>query len=462
MQNKVISYTKLHKVPMVLVLLSLVFYFVFAYHLPRTDFIKLLTLFGGLFFLCFKLIQFEKWNYKFLLIAGILFRFIFILAEPNLSQDYYRFIWDGELVSNFINPYVSLPDTLIEQKDLVIANAKELYNGMGALSARHYSNYPPMNQLLFALSAFLGGKSILGTTIVMRIIIILADLGIFYFGRKLLRNLNQSPHLIFWYFLNPLVLVELTLNLHFEGVMLFFFLWAMYLLSVKKWITAAIPYALAILVKLVPLIFLPLFLKYLGIKKSIIFYLVIGCVSVLLLLPFYSSEFINNYSETVGLWFSNFEFNAGLYNLIEKIAIYYDQKPWEFIKSYGKIVPYLTISIVFIFAILKVDKQLKNLLVAMLWVLSIYYFMSTTIHPWYIIFLLPLCIFTDFRFPIIWSAMVVLSYFAYSQTDFKENLWLLAIEYISVISFMCYEIIKLNKQKPFFRKNRATNVVNSI
>jgi len=449
-------------VPIVLALLSLVFYYVFAYHLERTDFIKLLTLFAALFFLCFKLIQFEKWNFKFLLGTGILFRLVFIIAEPNLSQDFYRFIWDGELVSNFTNPYLAAPDTLIEQTDLVIANAKELYDGMGGLSAKHYSNYPPMNQLLFALAALFGGKSILGSTIVMRIIIVFADIGIFYFGRKLLRNLNQSPHLIFWHFLNPLVLIELTGNLHFEGVMLFFFVWALYLLSVKKWALAGIPYALAISVKLVPLMFLPLFLKYLGLKKSGLFYFIVGGVFLALLLPFYSSVFINNYSQTIGLWFSNFEFNAGPYNLIEKIAVYFDQKPWEFIKSYGKVTPYITIALVMIFAFLKVDKSLKNLLVAMLWVLTLYYLMSTTVHPWYIIFLLPLCIFSDFRFPIIWSAAVVLSYYAYAQTDFKENLWLLAIEYISVIGFMCYEIFRVNKQKPFFRKNKPTNGVNSI
>ncbi|MEO9892101.1 mannosyltransferase [Aurantibacter sp.] len=412
--------------------------------------------------LCFKIIQFEKWNYKFLLIVGVLFRLVFIAAEPSLSQDYFRFIWDGELVSNFINPYLAVPNTLIEQQDLVIANAKELYNGMGTLSARHFSNYPPMNQILFAIAALFGGKSVLGTTIVMRILIILADIGIFYFGRKLLRNLNQSPHLIFWYFLNPLVIIELTGNLHFEGVMLFFFVWSIYLLSVKKWLVAAIPYALAILIKLVPLMFLPLFFKYLGIKKSILFYFIVGIVSVIFLMPFYSPDFINNYSQTVGLWFSNFEFNAGPYNLIEKIAIYYDQKPWEFIKSYGKVTPYATIALVLLFALFKVDKQLKNLLMAMLWVLTVYYFISTTVHPWYIIFLLPLCAFSDFRFPIIWSAAVVLSYYAYAQADYKENLWLLAIEYISVFGYMCYEIIKLNKQKPFFRKNTTSNVVDSI
>lgn len=453
MPKRVTSYWKLHKIPILLALLSLASYYVFAYHLERTDFAKLLALFAALFFLCFKLIQFEKWNFKFLLVVGVLFRLVFIMADPNLSQDFYRFIWDGQLIAQGINPYLLTPDTIIEEGTIFFKNLKQIHSNMGVLSSRHFSNYPPLNQLIFVSATVLGGKTILGSALAMRIFIIIADIGIFYFGRKLLRNLNQSPHLIFWYFLNPLVIIELTGNLHFEGAMLFFFVWALYLLSIKKWALAAIPYALAICVKLVPLMFLPLFLKYLGIKKSALFYLVVGLVCAIMLFPFYSAEFIDNYSQTIGLWFSNFEFNAGPYNIIKKIAVNYDQKPWEFIKVYGDVTPYITVALVLLFGFFKVDKNLKNLITAMLWVLTLYYFMSTTVHPWYIIFLLPLCIFTELRFPIVWSAVVILSYYAYSQIDFKENLWLLAIEYISVIGFLIYEIFKLNRQKLLFRKN---------
>ncbi|MFS4468595.1 mannosyltransferase [Maribacter sp. 2210JD10-5] len=441
MPKRAITYLKLHKVSIALAFLSAVFYFVFAHHLVRTDFIKLLTLFTALFILCYKLIQFEKWNFKFLLGVGIVFRLIFLFGEPNLSQDFYRFIWDGELVIHFINPYLNIPNTLIEQPHLVIANAQELYNGMGSLSARHFSNYPPLNQMIFAIAALLGGKSILGSVMAMRIMIILADIGIFYFGRKLLKNLNRSPHLIFWYFLNPLIIIELTGNLHFEGVMLLFFVWAIYLLSIQKWQWAAVVLACSISVKLVPLIFLPLFLKHFGFKRSILFYIIIGLTSLTLFAPFYSSDFINNYSKTIGLWFSNFEFNAGLWNAIKHIGIQLDAKPWELIKTYGKITPVVTITVVFLFTFLRKNQNLTVLLSSMLWILTIYYLMSATVHPWYISFLVVLTIFTKYRFAILWSAVIILSYYAYSRAYFKENLWLLSIEYLSVYAFLVYEIV---------------------
>ncbi|MFS4446689.1 mannosyltransferase [Maribacter sp. 2307UL18-2] len=441
MPKRILTYWNLHRVSILLALVSLGLYYTFAYHLERTDFIKLISLFAALFFLCYKLIQFEKWNFKFLLGVGILCRLVFFIAEPNLSQDFYRFIWDGELVRHFVNPYLNIPNTLIDRPDLVISNAQELYEGMGSLSARHFSNYPPLNQLLFGLAALLGGKSVLGTTMALRGIIILADVGIFYFGRKLLKNLNQSPHLIFWYFLNPLIILELTGNLHFEGVMLFFFVWSLYLLSVQKWQWAAVLYACSISVKLVPLLFLPLFLKHFKFKKAIGFYIIIGIASVLLFAPFYSTEFITNYSKTIGLWFSNFEFNAGIYNGIKQIAIQFDAKPWELIKTYGKITPLLTIVTVLLFTFLRRNQNPAILISSMLWVLTVYYFTTATVHPWYVVFLVTLTIFTTYRFALVWSATIILSYFAYSLADFKENLWLLALEYSVVFAFLIYELI---------------------
>ena len=453
MASRISSYWNLHKFTILMVLASLLFYTSFAYDLVRTDFIKLISLFFALFFLCYKLIQFEKWNFNFLLISGILFRLIFLLVEPNLSQDFYRFIWDGELVLSGINPYLQSPDTIMENGGILLANAQELHNGMGSLSARHFSNYPPLNQLLFAISAFLGGKSIMGSLIAMRSIIILADIGIYYFGKKLLRYLNRSPYLIFWYFLNPLVIIELTGNLHFEGVMLFFLIWGLFLITLNKWLFAAIAFACSISVKLVPLMFLPLFITYFGFRKSMKFYIVLGLAILMGVLPFYSSEFLNNYTNTVGLWFSNFEFNAGIYNLIKQIAIKFDAKPWELIKIYGKLVPYIMIGFVLLLTFLRDNKKMPILISSMLWVLVLYYFLSSTVHPWYIIFLVGLSVFTDYRFPLAWSVVIILSYSAYENPEFKENLGFLFIEYFVVFGFMIYEISKLKGVKLLIRKN---------
>ena len=437
------SYWNLHKIPILLALASLVFYAFFAYDLDRADFLKLAGLYAALFLFLIKLIQFEKWNFKFLLVVGILFRLIFLIAEPSLSQDFYRFIWDGELIKNGLNPYLFTPNALLENPSFDLPNKLALHKGMGSLSAKHYSNYPPINQLIFSVSSYLGMGSLLRSVIWMRIVIILADIGVVYFGRKLLQNLNQSPHLIFWYFLNPLVIIELTGNLHFEGVMFFLFVWAMYLVSIGKTIWAAPIYAASIMLKLVPLLFLPLLLPFLGMKKSFLFYGVVAVFCVAFILPFYSPQFLDNYADTIGLWFSNFEFNAGVYNLVKVIAVaYYDQKPWIIVKDYGDLVPLFTLLLAFLLMIFRDYKKMQSLFTSMLILLTGYYVLSATVHPWYLIFLLGLSLFTNYRYTILWSALVILSYYAYSQPDFKENLGIIAVEYLFVFMYLGYEIVK--------------------
>lgn len=447
------SYWRLHRYPILFAFVSILFYSAFAYDLVRTDYIKLFMLFGALFYLCTKIIQFEKWNFKFLFVSGILFRLVFLVAVPNLSQDFYRFIWDGELIKNGINPYLFTPDQILEQGEIIIANMEELRNGMSDLNARHYSNYPPVNQLFFAFAALMGGGSVFGSMLVMRLLIVLADIGIVYWGRKLLQNLNLSSHMVFWYFLNPLVIIELTGNLHFEGVMLFFFVAALYLISKNRWIWSTPLYAASIMIKLVPVLFLPMFLKYFGLKKSALFYILVGVFSLVLLLPFYASVFIDNFSETVGLWFSNFEFNASIYNVVKKIAVtHYEAKPWELIKSYGSLIAKLTIGIFLLLALLRKNNTLQASITSMVLALTLYYFMSSTVHPWYVVFLLGISIFTNYRFPLVWSFAVILSYYAYSNPDYKESLPLLAIEYILVMGYFIYEILSNAPKKLYFFK----------
>lgn len=462
MTNLIRTYWKLHRVSILLTLLCLGFYYTFAYHLDRADFIKLCTLFAALFFLCIKLIQFEKWNFKYLLALGILFRLVFLFSIPNLSQDFYRFIWDGNLIVLGINPYLFFPNDLLANGSILIPHAQELVEGMGALSAKNYSNYPPLNQLLFGIASWFGEGNILGSLISMRLMIITADVGIFFFGRKLLKSVNRSPHLIFWYFLNPLVIIELSGNVHFEGVMLAFFIWALYLLVTKKWVTAALLMAAAISVKLIPLIFLPLFFKYLGIKKGILFNSLVMAALALTLLPFYSPEFFNHYSATISLWFSNFEFNASIYNLVKKLAVQFNAKPWELIKVYGKITPIIMIGLVAMLTLLRKNRTISSMLHTMLIILTTYFFLASTVHPWYIIFLLILGIYSDYRYPVLWSAVVILSYATYANPDYNENLWLVAFEYLVVFGLLIYESFKLRGSKSLIPKNLGVQEDNSI
>jgi hypothetical protein len=71
-----------------------------------------------------------------------------------------------------------------------------------------------------------------------------------------------------------------------------------------------------------------------------------------------------------------------------------------------------------------------------------YYFTASTVHPWYLATPLFLSIFTKYRFPIIWTIVVIFSYQAYSNIPWKENLWLVTLEYGILFGFLIFELRK--------------------
>ena len=448
-----ISLLKLNKIPILLALTSVAFYLSFAYDLVRTDYLKLTVLYTALFFLFYKLVQIQKGNFKFLVGLIFLFRLLFLFATPNLSQDFYRFIWDGRIILEGFNPYLFTPESFILNGQFPISQAQELYNGMGELNGSHLTNYTPINQLFFVIAGLFAGKSIFGSVIIMRLFIIVADFGTLYFGKKLLEKLNIPIHHIFWYLLNPFIIIELTGNLHFEGIMIFFLIWGLYLFKIGKWKVAAIIFAGSVSVKLIPLIFLPLFFQSFtdkniegkwnpnlkGIGKLLIFYAIVCGLTVLSFIPFYNTELINNYTDTVALWFQRFEFNASFYYVAR--AIGYTFRGYNEIAFIGKAIPIVVTCFVLILTFFRKNKTPIELITAMLMALSFYYFMGTTVHPWYLATLLILSIFTKYKYPLVWSFVIILSYLAYANADNTENLWIIGFEYLIVYGVFIWEII---------------------
>lgn len=440
----------------ILILISLVLYFYFAYYLERENFIELSSLYALLFLPFLYFIKFEKKNFQLLIGLTILFRLIFLLAIPNLSQDFYRFIWDGRMIFEGFNPFISFPETFIQEGNLPVNQGIDLYNGMGALNGSHFTNYPPVNQLNFLIAAIFSNSSILGAIVVMRIQIILADIGILYFGKKILGKLDLPIHNIFLYALNPFIIIELTGNLHFEPVMLFFLVWSLYLLLKKKWIWAALLLGLSVSVKLVPLLLIPLFYQWFVFNKEkgewqkikgflnlLGFGSVVILSNILLFLPFVSSELISSYTNSVGLWFRNFEFNASLYYIAREIGYLF--RGYNEIAIIGKIMPLIALIFLLAITFFRKNKKPQQLMTALLLGMTFYYFTTTTMHPWYLATLVLLSVFTKYRFTLIWSLMIILSYQAYANSAWKENLWFVGMEYLAVFGFLIWEIQKIRK-----------------
>ena len=445
-----------NQVTFIFAFFSIAFYVSFGYDLDRIDFIKLILLIAALFFSAYKIIQTGSSDFWLLAGLGIIFRLLFFGSIPNLSQDFYRFLWDGRLLVQGINPYLIAPEAYVQSGIEVVPQMQELYKGMGTLNASHFSNYPPVNQFFFAIAALFSGKSILGSLIVLRSIMLAADVGILFIGRKLLIQLGLDPKKIFWYFLNPFIIIEMSGNLHFEGVMLLFLLWALYLLHRGKWLMAATLLGISISVKLIPLLFLPLLYRYFvkeglfskGFWKLKKFFWMVLLIVLVSFAPFISSEFVSNFATTISLWFQVFEFNASVHYIIRWIA--FEFVGWNLIETTGKIFPVLIFIVVLALAFFRKNTTTQQLITSMLFAVSFYLLLSTTVHPWYIATPLLLSIFTKYQFSILWSLLVMLSYSAYTVAGVDENLWIIAFEYLAVIGFLIWELFQhtSNPQTP--------------
>ena len=443
---------------LIFIIISLLGYIFLYYGIDRTEFFSLIISVFILGLIYFYWLKNKSLTVKMILVIGVLFRVVLLFDTPNFSDDFYRFAWDGKLQTQGINPYLQTPTQLVaESTDFKVEETHDLYLNLN--SKEYFTVYPPVNQSFFALAELASNGSIYQTVIWMKVIILLFEIGLFYILFLILKRLKLPETLSQIYFLNPLVIIELTGNVHFEGVMLFFLMLGLLMvLRNKIWLTG-IALGLAVSVKLIPLLILPLFLPLLGWKKSTKLYVALGITFILTLLPFITTELIDNFSQSVNLYFQTFEFNASVYYLLKDISyitIGYKSS------LLGMLIPLF----VFCFAMYLVIKLYKESKVGEVpfklfiqkaaVLLFIYYMLATTVHPWYVINLVVLSVFLNSRVYLLWSLTVFLSYFAYSSyilnfapdQDFHQYNWyyfIIALEYLALVFFVIFERRKSNQ-----------------
>jgi len=419
--------------------LSTAAYIFLGYFTPRNNFYLLISLFAvlfGAYYYLYKQATNEN-HVKKLLWFAILLRVFLLFMIPNLSDDYFRFIWDGKLFAHGINPFTIFPEKFIATDEAIKAGInQDLFNGLN--SKQYFTVYPPVLQFVFALSAKIFPDNILGSIIVMRSIIILAEIGSFYFITQLLKEFNLPSKRILLYALNPMVIIELTGNLHFEALMIFFLLAAIWLFVKNRLTLSAVLFGLSVATKLVPFLFLPLLIKRIGLKQTVTYSFIVGGVFLLLFLPFIEESLYSNFFSSIDLYFRKFEFNASVYYILRWIGI--QLTGYNMIHLIGPLLSVCTFVSIMIFSFRNTIKNNHRLFVSMLFVLGIYYLFATIVHPWYLSTILILGLFTSYNFQITWSGFILLSYHTYRTPFYQENLFLVALEYIVVAYLLMIEI----------------------
>ena len=410
------------------------------YKVPRSDFLLTYGLFLTLFLFYFYIIYNKRvFGLSACIGIAVLLRFVALFNEPVLSDDYFRFIWDGKMILAHVNPFHYTPQEYIalHPPDVYL---KYLLSNMN--SPEYHTIYPPVMQFLFAFSAWLFPANVYGSMLVMKLFIFAGEMVSLRFLYLYALRKNIAIRNILWYALNPLIIVELTGNVHFEGLLLCFFLAFLYYLDSGKYKSAAVLWALAVCTKIIPLILAPLLLRYLGWRKFLLFISVALGMIFMLTLPFLSMTFIDGFRSSVRLFYHLFEFNAPVFYLIRSIGYHYVD--YDIIEETA---PKLAIiSLIIILAMSFWPAKKFSFETRSLWIFSVYFLFSTMVHPWYPAILILLSVLTKYKFPVIFSLLIPLSYFPYSLQNYDENMWVILLEYGLLLLFIIAECKRIHRR----------------
>jgi hypothetical protein len=188
--------------------------------------------------------------FRVMFAAAVAFRLLAATASPSLSDDVYRYVWDGRLQVAGHHPYRFAPadPARAELRDAVIyprINHPEIP-----------TIYPPLAELLFAALAL----TTLGVT-GFKLAFALLDVGVLWALLRLLRALRLPRDRVVLYAWNPLAVIEIAGSGHVEPLGMLLVVLALAWMVEGKATRAGAALGAAIQVKLLPLLLVPGFAR---------------------------------------------------------------------------------------------------------------------------------------------------------------------------------------------------------
>lgn len=425
------------------IIFMMVTLYVLGYYTSRNQSLLISILFISLAALYILLVRSSS-TFNLVVLGGIVVRLIFLLCEPFLSEDVYRFLWDAHLWHNGLDIFQKTPAEWVEANALPDGFPIDLYTQIN--SKEYFTIYPWLHQTPGIIAVKIAGNNHLLAIIIIRILLISMDLGVILIIKQISNNLTS----VSLYAFNPLIILEITGNLHFEGAVVFFVLLAYYFLHKKRTALSGISYAAAIATKLHPAMLGLPFLFLTG-GRWWQWLLTLTLATLIFFLPFMNSSILHGMTSSIELYFNKFEFNASIYYIIREIG--YCIKGYNVIGDLG---PALGITSLFVIVSLSLIAHYKKwpVFLTLTLIYTSYYLLSTTIHPWYIIIPLSFSLLTSCRFGIIWSILVLFTYVGYSIKGYNENYVIIFFEYLITISWLMYEL--------FYKKDAMAATSSSV
>ena len=370
-----------------------------------------------------------RFSWKQLLLIAVVLRLLLFLAPITWTDDHFRYIWDGLCSVHGISPFAYTPDELVKKMPEVFTPAL-----FAKLNSPHfYSVYPPVAQVEFALAAWVGKGSVWASTLVLRGISIGSDLATILVLGRLLKNDPGRVRKVALYALNPLVLMEFTVNVHTEVLMIAPCLWAALLIRRERWNASAVFIAIAAAAKLWPLLFLAWLPSRSAWGRSVRYIAIAVLIFLVSWVPFYTPGFFAHFSSSLKLYVSWLEFNGALFEGL-RYAL-----GDVLVKGTG-LLSALTLIGLGVYATSLWKRKRADWPEAMLWLLAIYLLGAQSVQPWYILPLLAFSTLTGWRWPVLWTLLIVPTYLTYASLPYTQPYWWIPVEYVALILFMLWEM----------------------
>jgi len=424
-------------VPLKLILLvwglTLIGILLLGYVIPRADFLPLFLIytfvFAGMLFLGKFSPENASWQWIFF--AGLILRLSLLFATPSWSEDYVRFLWDGELLQQGTNPYLKTPAEFEAQApDSENGYLSQLYVNLN--SPDYYSVYPPLNQALFYLSSVASQGNVMYGFVALRVILILGEIAVFFIAIRLLSLLKIPINRMILYWLNPLVILEITANLHFEGLVLLSLLLSFYFLTTGSLSKSGFFWGISVGLKLLPLMLVPAFLALGKTRRSLRFWIGTFLAFILSFGWLLIDQSWINFFQSLSLYQGKFEFNASIYYLLREVGFWIEG--YNTIAVLTKILSGITLISILYFSWKKRIESTAELMDLGILIYLIYLILQPVVHSWYILPAVGISIFTQRKTFLIWTFAAILSYQAYGNENNSENPLILCLEYGLVVA----------------------------
>jgi alpha-1,6-mannosyltransferase len=352
---------------------------------------------------------------------ALIIRFSFLWTSPIGSDDLYRYIWDGKVQSEAINPYAYAPNS-VELSHLATEHLPSLVNHPELKTI-----YFPLSEWIFYVSYNMCGENVWG----IKLLLLFSEMCAIYGLFLLTRALDIPRRFILLYALCPMLVFEYAIDAHVDGFGLPLLIFALYFYFDRKKAVSMILLGLSLSIKPTALVLLPvLFFAEKEWRPRCQIVLIPLCVLALQFAPYFISA---NPFETLSTFTKNWTFNGFVFNVLNS----YFQNNQQ---------TRLLCSLLLALGILLLSLSKRQLFDKLYFSVLLLLLFSPVVHPWYVGWLAALL-------PVArkWSGMVyvcTLSLTCFTYISFqlhgvwKEEpaLWLL--EYLPVVILMIIEMTR--------------------